>query len=277
MDRGGEGLRRADRLTWPETYASPTTRRFARRPTAIRARPARRSRPLSCDTHAHVIGPAARFPYARERIYTPPDSTCRPTTAASRGARRRARGAGAAERLRHRQYRDAGRDAAAGPGVRAVAVDSTRDRRRRARDASRCGRARPALQRRRPPRGQATWCRCRYAARASRSASRRSAGTSSCWCNVDEAPDFAEPLADIPVPIVLGHLGYPTQRRGAGRSAGLRRLLRLLDTGPCWIKLTGPYRISAAELPYEDVDAARTSWSTAPRSACCGVPIGRTS
>ena len=31
---------------------------------------------LSCDTHAHVMGPAARFPYARERIYTPPDSTC---------------------------------------------------------------------------------------------------------------------------------------------------------------------------------------------------------
>ena len=30
---------------------------------------------LSCDTHAHVMGPAARFPYAKERIYTPPDST----------------------------------------------------------------------------------------------------------------------------------------------------------------------------------------------------------
>src|ERR1700730_11402704 len=28
----------------------------------------------ACDTHAHVFGPAARFPYARDRSYTPPDA-----------------------------------------------------------------------------------------------------------------------------------------------------------------------------------------------------------
>src|SRR3984957_10651434 len=28
----------------------------------------------ACDTHAHVFGPAARFPYADERSYTPPDA-----------------------------------------------------------------------------------------------------------------------------------------------------------------------------------------------------------
>src|SRR4030095_15346968 len=27
----------------------------------------------ACDCHAHVFGPAAQFPYAAERIYTPPD------------------------------------------------------------------------------------------------------------------------------------------------------------------------------------------------------------
>jgi 2-pyrone-4,6-dicarboxylate lactonase len=32
---------------------------------------------------------------------------------------------------------------------------------------------------------------------------------------------------------------------------------RLIDKGRCWIKLTGPYRITGtADLPYEDVDAA---------------------
>src|ERR1700676_847657 len=30
--------------------------------------------PLACDTHAHVFGPAARFPYAADRSYTPPDA-----------------------------------------------------------------------------------------------------------------------------------------------------------------------------------------------------------
>jgi hypothetical protein len=30
--------------------------------------------PNACDTHAHVFGPAARFPYAEDRSYTPPDA-----------------------------------------------------------------------------------------------------------------------------------------------------------------------------------------------------------
>jgi 2-pyrone-4,6-dicarboxylate lactonase len=30
--------------------------------------------PEACDTHAHVFGPAARFPYAADRSYTPPDA-----------------------------------------------------------------------------------------------------------------------------------------------------------------------------------------------------------
>lgn len=30
--------------------------------------------PLACDTHAHVCGPASRYPYWPGRIYTPPDA-----------------------------------------------------------------------------------------------------------------------------------------------------------------------------------------------------------
>ena len=30
--------------------------------------------PNACDTHAHVFGPADRFPYADDRSYTPPDA-----------------------------------------------------------------------------------------------------------------------------------------------------------------------------------------------------------
>src|SRR6202171_3149808 len=30
--------------------------------------------PNACDTHAHVFGPGASFPYADDRSYTPPDA-----------------------------------------------------------------------------------------------------------------------------------------------------------------------------------------------------------
>lgn len=32
--------------------------------------------PLACDCHAHIFGPAERFPYTDRRGYTPPDAPC---------------------------------------------------------------------------------------------------------------------------------------------------------------------------------------------------------
>ena len=76
--------------------------------------------------------------------------------------------------------------------------------------------------------------------------------------NVDEAKDFANAVSDIPVPVVLGHLGYPKSgARHWTRHPAFADLLGLIDKGRCWIKLTGPYRISdSADVPYDDVDAA---------------------
>jgi 2-pyrone-4,6-dicarboxylate lactonase len=30
--------------------------------------------PLACDAHCHIFGPAAQYPYAPDRPYTPPDA-----------------------------------------------------------------------------------------------------------------------------------------------------------------------------------------------------------
>src|SRR3981189_2935668 len=38
------------------------------------SRPSQPLPPDACDTHAHVFGPADRFPYADDRSYTPPDA-----------------------------------------------------------------------------------------------------------------------------------------------------------------------------------------------------------
>jgi predicted TIM-barrel fold metal-dependent hydrolase len=69
--------------------------------------------------------------------------------------------------------------------------------------------------------------------------------------HVDEFPDLDATFAEFPVDIVLGHLGYMSAG-GQPDNAGFQALLRLMKAGKAWVKLTGPYRITAAPLPYPD-------------------------
>jgi predicted TIM-barrel fold metal-dependent hydrolase len=212
--------------------------------------------PLSCDTHAHIFGPAAQFPYVAERIYTPPDSTL--------ADYRKLLAALGVERAVLVQPSVYGADnaamlaalAAIGPGARAVAVTDPAIAAPEVETLHRAGvrGLRFNVVDRREHRNV-------LPAETLRTLARRIAPFG--WhiellVNVDEAPDFTQAVAGIPVPIVLGHLGYP--RGGAAdwpRQPAFADLLRLLDDGRCWIKLTGPYRISAAsDVPYADVDAA---------------------
>jgi predicted TIM-barrel fold metal-dependent hydrolase len=91
--------------------------------------------------------------------------------------------------------------------------------------------------------------------------------------NLDDAVAFAATVGDLPVPIVLGHMGYP--RCGARvwlAHPAFAELQRMLTSGRCWMKLTGPYRISATELPYDDVDdVARALIETAPERMLWGT------
>jgi predicted TIM-barrel fold metal-dependent hydrolase len=68
-------------------------------------------------------------------------------------------------------------------------------------------------------------------------------------------------------------MGYPrVGARGWLKAPAFAELKQLLATGRCWVKLTGPYRISATELPYEDVDeVARTLIETAPERMLWGT------
>ncbi len=70
--------------------------------------------------------------------------------------------------------------------------------------------------------------------------------------HADDHPELDRQLADLPVDLVFGHLGY--LRPGAEPSdSGFKALLRLLDGGRCWVKLTGPYRLTREALPYTAV------------------------
>jgi 2-pyrone-4,6-dicarboxylate lactonase len=72
--------------------------------------------------------------------------------------------------------------------------------------------------------------------------------------HVDDFPSLDSLLADLPVDVVFGHLGY-CHRDASVDTPGFQALLRLLDTGRCWVKLTGPYRLTDAALPYSPVAA----------------------
>ncbi len=67
--------------------------------------------------------------------------------------------------------------------------------------------------------------------------------------HVDEYPNLDELLGDLCVDVVVGHLGYVRPGRTTDNE-GFRSLLRLMQAGRCWTKLTGPYRVSDGDLPY---------------------------
>ena len=204
----------------------------------------------ACDTHAHIMGPKERYNYSPARIYTPPDCLLtdylhmldilgveravlvQPSVygtdntamlEAMKAAGGRLRGvAVVAEDITDAELQEL--DGAGVRGVRVNIVD-VKDRKPGTLPLESLGK----LARRIAPLG---W-------------------HMEFLMHADEFPDLDETLRDFPVEIVLGHLGYLT----IGKShddAGFQALLRLVKSGRAWVKLTGPYRITAAPLPYPD-------------------------
>ena len=228
--------------------------------------------PGACDCHAHICGPANRFPYARERIYTPPDATR--TDYLNLLARL---GVDRAVLVQPSVY---GHDNSAmvetlhmvGAGLRGVAVvdPAIKPREVEALHLAGVRGIRLNLVDRREARNEIPTETVRALARLI---------APHGWhmeflVNLDDAEGFESEVAVLPVPFVLGHMGYPRAgARGWSEAPGFARLLRMLDAGRCWVKMTGPYRISGApDLPYEDVDpVARRLVEAAPERLLWGT------
>src|SRR5258708_23655540 len=184
------------------------------------------------DCHAHICGPAAAFPYGAERIYTPPDATIESYRhlLAVLGVER-------AVLIQPSVYGSDNRAMlaalqAAGPGFRGGAVveqSMTPGEIETLHQAGIRGVRLNLVDRRE---GRNTVPLDLVRALAERIAPFG-------WhieflVNLDEAPGFADAVAGLGVPIVLGHLGYP--RAGARdwtRSPAFASLLSLLAGGRC--------------------------------------------
>jgi predicted TIM-barrel fold metal-dependent hydrolase len=206
--------------------------------------------PLSCDTHAHVCGPQSRYAYAPARIYTPPDALY-PSYRAMLGAL-------GVERAVLVQPSVYGTDNTA--LLDALALDPARLRGVAVIDA-----ATPRAELERMHALGVRGMRCNIVdvkegkgrlplaqLKALAQLIRPLGWHLEFLMHVDEFPELDKLLADFPVDVVFGHLGY--MRHGLGIDApGFAALLRLLRGGRAWVKLTGPYRISGQALPYADV------------------------
>jgi predicted TIM-barrel fold metal-dependent hydrolase len=204
----------------------------------------------SCDTHAHIMGPKARYDYSPARVYTPPDCLLtdylhmldtlgveravlvQPSVygtdntvmlEAMKTADGRLRGvAVVGEDISDTELKEL--DTAGVRGVRVNIVD---------------------VKNRKP----GTLPMASLSKLAGRIASLG-------WhmeflMHADEFPDLDRAFADFPVEIVLGHLGYMNIGQKP-EAPGFQALLRLMKTGRAWVKLTGPYRITGEPLPYRD-------------------------
>jgi predicted TIM-barrel fold metal-dependent hydrolase len=77
-------------------------------------------------------------------------------------------------------------------------------------------------------------------------------------------------LPSLPVSVVIDHMGHIPTSRGV-ESPEFQRLLRLLDSGRCWVKLCG-YRSSTQGPPYDDLlPMARTLIERAPERCVWGT------
>ncbi len=208
---------------------------------------------LACDTHAHILGPIAKFAYSPARVYTPPDCLLSDyqKMLATLGVER-------AVLVQPSVY---GSDntvmlnalQATGSAFRGVAVvdDTISDAELATLNAAGVRGVRVNIvdvKDRKP----GTLPMAELTALATRIAPMRWHMEFLMHC--DEFPDMDRTFADFPVDIVLGHLGYMKTDKGLD-DAGFQSLLRLMKTGKAWVKFTGPYRISTQAMPHADTNA----------------------
>jgi predicted TIM-barrel fold metal-dependent hydrolase len=225
--------------------------------------------PLACDSHAHILGPASRYAYSPARTYTPPDALLPAyehllkTLGVARAVLVQPSVYGTDNTAMLDAIKAGG---AKFRGVAALANDiSDRDIMRMHEIGVRGARLNIVDVKDRQPGTLPLAQLNRLAQRI-----KPLGWHMELLMHVDEFPELDKMLEDFPVDTVYGHFGYVKTSQGIG-NPGFRALLRLMGAGKAWVKLTGPYRISAQPLPHADTDVfARALIAAAPKQVVWG-------
>ena len=208
--------------------------------------------PGACDCHCHVFGPAARFPYAEPRSYTPDDAPLEAYLALldrlgfERGVLVQPSAYGrdnramfdalrrAPQRLRGVAVGGAELDRATlenwhALGVRGLrANEFRRDGKPYYRNGVRLAEIEPLL----PVMAELGW-------------------HLHLWIDARDLPQLLPALGRVPVPVVVDHMGRMEHRHGVDHP-GFQALLRGVGEGRLWAKLSGTYRLGAGAPHYAE-------------------------
>jgi 2-pyrone-4,6-dicarboxylate lactonase len=230
----------------------------------------------SCDTHVHVFGPQAIFPFSPARSYTPEDCTLEDLNAlhASLGIDRVVIVHGGAHGRDNRATLDA---LDRRPTARGVAViqaglphNVLADMHRRGMRGCRMstvvsgGAGLDQLEQLAAETAEFDWHLVLHFNRSV------------------ELVDVAPRLRKVGRPFVLDHMARVTAQEGVS-SPAFQTMLSLLDTDRCWIKLASLYRLSSEPYPHRDllpmIEAVvrarpdRLLWGSNWPHPICAVPM----
>ena len=215
-------------------------------------RPAVELPPLACDVHAHVCGPNDRYPLIAARLYTPPEASpadfrhMLDALGIARGVLVQPSIYGTDNRA---MLDGLARDPKRFRGVAVVPFDVPVAEIERLHAAGVRG-VRCNIVDLKDNKGQLPLDQLRALAQRIKPFG---------WhveflMHVNEFPQLDRQLADFPVDVVFGHLGYVPVAEGLD-TPGFAALLRLMRDGKAWVKLTAPYRLTLSEMPYPDTAA----------------------
>jgi 2-pyrone-4,6-dicarboxylate lactonase len=223
--------------------------------------------PHTCDAHCHIFGPAARFPYAADRAYTPPDAPKDRLAAlhATLGIER----AVIVQASCHGTDNSAMIDAIASSGgrYRGIAIVEHSSTEKDLAELDQAGIRgvrfnfvkhlggmpdmdvfRRVIERIRP----LGWHLVVH-------------------LDAGDIPEIAGMLRALPIPFVIDHIGRVKASAGLEQEP-FRALLRLARLDSCWVKLCGAERVSTTGPPFHDaIPFARAVVEAAPDRVLWGT------